>query len=275
MPDSSFAARSPHGLSLPPGQIHLWAVALDPAPAEVDRLGACLSADEWERARRFRFDQHRRQYVVGRGALRALLAAYAGGTTAAAVRFAYGPRGKPFLADPAAAAAPAAAPVPAAPAPAGAATDSGLFFNLSNSHELALVGFVRGVEIGVDVEHEKPMPDLLQISERFFSASERETLARLPAEQRQRGFFNCWTRKEAYLKAVGEGLAAPLDSFDVTLAPGEAPRMLTLRGDAGQAARWRFHTFDPAAGYVGALTVEGRDLPVRTYRFSFAASDPA
>jgi 4'-phosphopantetheinyl transferase len=247
---SVFAPRAPVGLVLPAGEIQLWSVALDPAPEVVERLGACLADEEWERARRFRFDQHRRQFVVGRGALRWLLAAYLG-IAPEAVRFTYGPRGKPFLAPP--------------QNGTGAAE---LFFNLSNSHELALVGFLRGLEIGVDVEHQKPMADLVQISERFFSLSERQALLGLAEELRPQGFFNCWTRKEAYLKAVGEGLAAALDSFDVTLRPGEAPRMLTLRGDAARAARWTFAAFDPAAGYVGAIAVEAGEMPVRTFRFT-------
>jgi 4'-phosphopantetheinyl transferase len=238
-------AASP-GLDLPAGEIHLWAVALDPPADRVERLGLPLSADEWERARRFRFDQHRRQYVVGRGALRSLLGAYLG-VRPEEIRFQYGPRGKPFLAP---------------PQDAG-----GLFFNLSNSHELALVGFLKGGELGVDLEYLKPMPDCEQIAERFFSASERDVLRELPAEVKEEAFFNCWTRKEAYLKAVGEGLAAPLDSFDVTLRPGEEPRMLTLKGDPQAAARWFYHHLRPAEDYLGAVAVEGGARPVRTWRF--------
>ena len=232
-----FAPRSVADTALPAREIHVWAVALDPAPAIVERLTKSLAADEWERARRFRFERHRRRYLVGRGALRALLGGYLG-IAPGEVAFSYGPRGKPFLAGP-------------------AATASALSFNLSNSHELALVGFLRGPEIGVDVEFMKPMPDLEQIAERFFSESERLALRGLPAPQKPEGFFNCWTRKEAYLKAVGEGLAAPLDSFDVTLLPGEPPRMLTLKGDAERAARWFFRCFRPERDYIGALAVEG------------------
>jgi 4'-phosphopantetheinyl transferase len=222
------------GPDLSPGEIHVWSIQLDPAPDVVEKLGRALAADEWERANRFRFDRHRRQYVVGRGALRALIAAYAG-TRPERVRFRYGDRGKPYVADPA----------------------SDLQLNLSNSDEMALVGFVRGGEIGVDIEFLKPMPDCEQIAERFFSASERDVLRALPADRKEEAFFNCWTRKEAYLKAVGTGLAAPLDSFDVTLAPGEPPRMLTLEGSAERAACWYFQHFRPAEKYIGALAIEG------------------
>ena len=143
---------------------------------------------------------------MGRGALRRLLGAYLGADPAG-LRFGYGPRGKPGLPD-----------------------WPGLGFNLSNSEDLALVGFLRDREIGVDVEFQKEMDDLESIATRFFSASEVAALAGVPRERKKEAFFNCWTRKEAYLKAVGEGLAAPLNSFDVTLTPGEPPRMLTLEG---------------------------------------------
>jgi 4'-phosphopantetheinyl transferase len=245
---TGFPPRSPEaGLALGLSEIHVWAIPLDPPPAEVERLGRCLAADEWERANRFRFDKHRRQYVVGRGALRTLLGAYLG-RRPEAIRFRYGPRGKPFL---------------EAPLDAG-----GLEFNLSNSDELALAAFVMGREIGVDVEFLRPMPDCEQISERFFSASEREVLRGIPGPRKEETFFNCWTRKEAYLKAVGEGLAAPLDSFDVTLAPGDPPRMLTLEGDAERAARWFFHHLLPAEHYVGAVAIEGGAWEVKTWEFT-------
>ena len=234
------------GLELGPGEIHVWAVRLDPEPERVESLGRLLQPDERQRADRFRFEQHRRQYTVGRGALRTLLGSYLG-VRPEDVRFRYGPRGKPFLAP---------------PLDAG-----GLFFNLSNSHELALVGFLRGVEIGVDVEHLRPMPDCEQIAERFFSESEREVLRGIPKAAKEEAFFNCWTRKEAYLKAVGEGLAAPLDSFAVTLAPGEPPRMLTLEGDAARAARWFFHHLRPAEDYLRAVAVEGGPWDLETWSF--------
>ncbi|MFL6197450.1 MAG: 4'-phosphopantetheinyl transferase family protein [Thermoanaerobaculia bacterium] len=245
---TGFPPRSPAGLTLGPGEVHVWSIRLDPGPDRVEALGRLLSRDEWERANRFRFEKHRRQYVVGRGALRTLLAGYLGGVRPADVRFSYGPRGKPFL-DP--------------PSQAGE-----LQFNLSNSDELALVGFVLGPEIGVDIEYLKPMPDCEQISERFFSESERKVLRRIPFPTKEEAFFNCWTRKEAYLKAVGEGLAAPLDSFDVTLAPGEPPRMLTLKGDAERAARWFFHHLRPAPDYVGAVAIEGGTWDVKTFGFA-------
>ncbi|MES1241441.1 MAG: 4'-phosphopantetheinyl transferase superfamily protein, partial [Acidobacteriota bacterium] len=265
---SAFPPGSLAGLLLPAGEVHIWFVDLDPPAGRVEALGRSLAQDEWDRANRFRFDRHRRQYVVGRGALRALLGACTG-TRPELVRFTYGPRGKPFLAPPFSLS-------PGTGERAGergdGINDSGdLFFNLSNSDERALVGFVRGREIGVDIEFLKPMPDCEQIAERFFSESERVVLRGVPQASKEEAFFNCWTRKEAYLKAVGEGLAAPLDSFDVTLAPGEPPRMLTLRGDADAAARWWLEHFRLSPEHIGALALERRDpeerWAVRTWSF--------
>ena len=236
---SAFPVRSPHSPpDLPAGRVHLWSLRLDPPAEQVAALERLLARDELERARRFRFERHQRQYIVGRGALRTLLGAYLG-LPPERIEFAYGPRGKPFL----------------APTLAG----RGPQFNLSNSDERALIGLVRGLEIGVDLEYRKPMPDCEEIAERFFSESERQVLRALPPALKEEAFFNCWTRKEAYLKAVGEGLAAPLDSFDVTLAPGEPARMLTLRGDAEPARRWFFHPLVPAPEYVGALALESAE----------------
>lgn len=228
-------------------RIHLWAVPLNPPAARVDALARLLTHDERERAARFRFDVHRRRFIVGRGVLRELIAAYLGRDDPAGLVFEYGPKGKPALAGP--------------PPPGGE-----LEFNLSNSEELALVGFNRLRPIGVDVEHLRPLDDLREIASRFFSRAESEVLLGLPLPRQQEGFFNCWTRKEAYLKAVGDGLSAPLDRFDVTLAPGDPPRMLALEGSAEKAADWRLYHLEPAPGYLGAVAIQGEawELTCRT-----------
>lgn len=232
---SGLPPRAPEpGLPLAEGEIHLWAIPLDPPAGLRERLGRTLSSDEWERARRFRFDIHRNRYIAGRGTLRTLLGAYLD-RDPAALRFTYGPRGKPELVE--------------------APRESWLEFNLSHSEDLGLLGVVRGRPIGVDVELQKEMSDLEQIASRFFSAEENAALAGVPGPLKKEAFFNCWTRKEAYLKAVGEGLAAPLDSFVVTLVPGEPPRMLSLEGDRERASRWFYHHLLPAEGYIGAATL--------------------
>ena len=139
----------------------------------------------------------------------------------------------------------------------GAAGGSGIRFNVSNSGDFALYALTLRREIGVDLELIKPMPDGIDIARRFFSAPENEVFAGLGDEVRDLAFFRCWTRKEAYIKAVGEGLSMPLDRFDVAFAPGEPARILRTRGNPAEAERWTMLSLDPGPGYVGALAVEG------------------
>ncbi len=222
-------------LTLGPSDIHIWTVPLDPPPHVVARLRQRLAPDELQRADRFRFDKHRRHYTVGRGVLRRLLGLYLG-RGPQDVHFRYGDKDKPHLADDA---------------------ETGLYFNLSNSEDMALVGVTRHGEIGVDIEHLRPMPDGEQIAERFFSIPERDVLRGVPEDQKHLAFFNCWTRKEAYIKAVGDGLSMALDRFDVTLAPGDPAKMLSCEGSAEQGAAWYLEHLEPWQGYVGAVCLLG------------------
>lgn len=151
------------------------------------------------------------------------------------IRFAYAPRGKPSL----------------EPNP----TD--LRFNLAHSYGLAIFGFAGGAEIGVDVEYEGRGIAGDDIAQRFFSTEEVAALRALPPADRTAGFFNCWTRKEAFVKATGEGIAYGLDRFAVSLAPGEPAKLLSTRTDPAEAARWTLCHIDPGPGYVGAIAVEG------------------
>lgn len=219
---------------LTPSVVHVWAVRLDSPPAHVEALHAMISSDERERAGRFHFDRDRRRYICARGALRQLLARYLD-AEAEEFRFSYGPNGKPALAG---------------------RFHGAMTFNVSHSHELALVAIGRGVEIGVDVEAVRPMEDADDIAARFFSPREAAQLRHLPEPVRRDAFFACWTRKEAYLKALGSGLAKPLDAFDVTFAPGERATLL-VHGDPRETARWSLTALSPAEGYVGALVSEG------------------
>lgn len=228
------------------GEIHVWTIPLDPPAAEVEALGRLLADDERARADRFRFDRHRRRYAVGRGALRTLLGRYLG-VEPRAVGFRYGPNEKPYL-------------------EAGRAA-GGLEFNLSNSDELAVVAFTAGIEVGADVERLRPMPDALDVAERFFSATERRVLSAVPEGDRERTFFRCWTRKEAYLKAVGTGITVPLDRFDVTLAAEDPPRILAMEGDPEKAAAWTLAHLEPQPGYLGALAIQARPRRLLGYRW--------
>jgi 4'-phosphopantetheinyl transferase len=133
----------------------------------------------------------------------------------------------------------------------------GLRFNLAHSNELAVYAFTRGRELGIDVEYIHALPDAEQIAARFFSAQENVALRMLPESQRLEAFFNCWTRKEAYIKAIGDGLSHPLDQFQVSLSPGEPARLLNVEGSPEKVTRRFMASLVPAPGYVAALVVEG------------------
>jgi 4'-phosphopantetheinyl transferase len=225
------------------GEVDVWFERLDPPEDRVAELAGALSHDERTRAVRFYFERDRRRYVVARGLLRVILARYTD-LAPERIAFRYGPRGKPSLAT----------------------ASAGLRFNLSHAADRALVGVTRGREIGVDLEYVRPMPELESLARRFFSEPERVALAALPRPRRLRAFFRCWTRKEAYIKAIGDGLACPLDGFAVSLAPGRYARLLAVEGDPEGPRRWTLCSLAPAAGFLGALAVEGRGFRVRRCR---------
>jgi 4'-phosphopantetheinyl transferase len=225
-----------HSSSVTPGEdvvaadVHVWLADIDgPAPSGL------LSADEEDRAARFYFERHRRRFVAGRTTLRRILATYLE-ESPAALQFSYGAHGKPAL--------------------VGQEGDEGLRFNLAHCQGRAIYAVTRGREVGVDIEALRPMPDALDLAERFFSETERRTLRGLLPEQVPEGFFNAWTRKEAFVKAVGSGLAYPLSSFDVTLAPWDGARLLAVAGLADPARRFSLQAFRPDDEHVAAVVVE-------------------
>jgi 4'-phosphopantetheinyl transferase len=204
-----------------------------------------LSHDEQARANRFYLERDRRRFIVARGALRTILGRYLG-VEPGQLRFRYESHGKPFLSD-----------------DLGAGE---LRFNLAHSNELALYAFTCGREIGIDVEYIHPVPDVEQIAARFFSVNENAALRMLPESQRLEAFFDCWTRKEAYIKALGEGLTQPLDQFQVSLIPGERAQLLSVNDVPEKVMRWSMATLSPAPGYVGALAVKGADCNIEYWQ---------
>ena len=236
----------PSELALPSRSIHLWRVSLEQPPGLVHQLAQLLSRDEQERAEHFRFERDRRRFIVARGTLRTLAGRYLG-LEPGRVQFQYGPYGKPcFAHDP---------------------DHHRLRFNLAHSNELAVYAFAGGREVGIDVEYLHPMPDAEEIAQRFFSNHENASFQMLPDNQKLDAFFNCWTRKEAYIKALGDGLSHPLDQFQVSLIPGEPARLLKVDDFPEEVERWHMMAFVPAAGYVGALIAEGSDLQVEDWQF--------
>jgi len=204
--------------------VWLTSTALD--PAALARRLALLTADERRRADRFVMPIHRARFIAARGFLRLLLSRYTG-VGAADIRFAEAPRGKPVL--------------------EGAPP---LEFNLSHSADAAVCA-VAARPVGVDVERLRAMPAALEIAGRFFSAAEREALARVPAGRRDEAFFTCWTRKEAFIKGIGHGLGFPLGTFTVSIERG-APIALSGLSTAG----WTLHDVDGGPGYLAAVAIE-------------------
>jgi 4'-phosphopantetheinyl transferase len=173
---------------------------------------------------------------MARGALRTILSGYLG-VNPTLIAFDYGPQGKPFL----------------------AVTASDIRFNVTHSHELALIAVSRNRELGVDVECVRPFTWKEQTPEHFFSLREVAALRLLPDDIQQSAFFACWTRKEAYIKARGGGLSIPLDGFDVSVEPNEPAALLEVRNDRGEPLRWSMVELQPAQGYRGALVAHGKD----------------
>lgn len=213
-------------------EVHIWRFGLDVPRDRLDRFEATLNIEERARADRFRGEGLRKKFVAGRGALRSLLGSYLG-RNPADVRLRYGVHGKPILED----------------------DPGGLSFNLAHSGDVALCAFSNGRAVGVDIEIERPLENGANIIKRFFSTSEQAAFHALPASERLRGFYLGWTRKEAFLKATGTGLATRLDSFDVNLDPSEAPRILRVDEASNGPGNWNIYHLDPLCGYAGALVV--------------------
>jgi 4'-phosphopantetheinyl transferase len=198
-----------------------------------------LEAHELERAGRFHFDKHRNHFIVGRGGLRQVLARYLD-VKPDELRFSYGMYGKPELAG------------------------ERLRFNVSHSQGVALFAVAADRELGVDVEHIRPDFATQDIARRFFSRLEVATFDALQKEQQVAAFFRCWTRKEAYIKAIGRGMSEPLDAFDVTLAPSEAAAL--LRAEGQDVSRWSMFDIDVGEDYAGALLVEAPVSQIRLWQ---------
>jgi 4'-phosphopantetheinyl transferase len=224
---------------LGPKAVHVWWTRLDVTPKQLASLTPLLAADERMRADRFQFVRDRDRFVAGRARLRELLGGYLG-VAPASICLGYGANGKPALAlqEPNAA--------------------SALHFNLAHAGTLAVYTFAREHALGVDVEQIRPLPDAERIAMRYFAPEEREALHVTAPEKRAAAFFRGWTRKEAYLKACGDGLRAPLDQFVVSLAVEPAAGLLSIGGDRVEAAHWRLASWEPAPGYVAALTLRCR-----------------
>lgn len=233
----------PPGLSLAPDEVHAWRASLDRPESELEALEDVLAPDERSRAARFRQAKDRSASIVGRSLLRTLLGRYLG-VAPQSLAFVYNAHGRPEL--------------PAAP-------EAGrLRFNLSHSGSLVLLAFARERQVGIDVERPGRPLHFESIAGRFFSAAETAALFALPEPERRAAFFRCWTRKEAFIKGTGHGIAYGLDRFDVTLRPDEPARV--LRAERDDAALWSLCDLPAGPGYAAALAVEGGAWSLRAWQ---------
>ena len=239
-------------LDLQHDEVHVWVADLNHSAFPARDIDRILSSEERERAARFYFDRDRNHFIGSRAILRLILGRYID-MPPGQVQFSRGPHGKPAL-----------------------ATERGadaLYFNIAHSHDVALCGVTRGRDIGVDVERVNADVNVDLIAERFFSRREIAALRLLPPERKLTAFFTCWVRKEAYLKARGDGFSMALDSFSVSVSPGEPASLLDVTGHPEEAVGWSLSELDVAPSYTAALAVRGGECPVRCWQLTADTPD--
>lgn len=225
-------------------EVHLWRAALDGDSLTRSYYRDILRDDERERAARFRFELHRHRYIVSRAVLRQILSQYVG-LPASEIEFVTNAHGKPALLEP----------------------TSNLEFNVSHAGGVAVLAFAEGRRVGVDVEDTGRDAEFRRLADRFFSPRERDVFASLPDSQVREEFYACWTRKEAYIKALGLGVTHGLANFTVAFGHGTEPGIVHSEIDPRAAERWGMRTFVPAEGFVGAIVAENGDWALRMYEF--------
>jgi 4'-phosphopantetheinyl transferase len=223
-------------LKIGEGMVHLWCGSYNDMQPYFQLLSQPLSKTERMRGEKYRFPNDRHNYVIRHGILRFLIGRYLY-VNPKEIRFGVNEFGKPLIestwrGDP-------------------------LHFNMSTSNKMVLYAVARGRRVGVDMEFIKPMEDMDAIVESCFSFDENAEFNALPAKKRQEAFYQCWTQKEAFVKALGDGLFRRLDQFDVSVTPGTPAELRRTAWDPDEAARWTLKTITPAAGYIASLAVEG------------------
>jgi 4'-phosphopantetheinyl transferase len=224
-----------HGAPLVQDEVHVWLADLGNGTECLERFTPVLSEDERERAARFHFRRDAIRWAMSRVVLRSILGRYLC-VEPRAVRFQSGPRGKPELAM---------------------LEEEHIQFNASHSDGLGLYAVARTRRVGVDIERVRPLPDFEPIARRMFSPHEQRVLGALPRAEWPAAFFDCWTRKEAYIKAIGDGPAYPLERFSVSLSPDAPAKLEDVQDDPAEAGRWSLAALAAAPGYAAAMAIEG------------------
>lgn len=244
----------PNDLALNDGEVHCWKASLNLDLLPLEGMRQSLSDDELLRAGRYHIPRDESRFIAARGILRSILSRYVN-TEAHELSFNYTHHGKPELIQ--------------------KHNDITIRFNVSHSQDVALYAFTLDRKIGVDVELIRPDFAEMEIAERFFSTKEVTEICALPKNSQLNGFFACWTRKEAFVKAMGEGLSLPLDQFEVSVKPGNPARLLDTRWDHSEQSRWSMRELAVYAGYAAAIAVEGHDWKLDCWHWDEPASQAA
>lgn len=218
-------------------EIHIYRSSLETTSDKIKDYESFLSADELYKANRYKFEKDRVHYITGRALLRNILSRYLNQFPGEIV-FSYSDKGKPFI------------------------KDTEVKFNLAHSGGRAVYAVANNIEIGIDIEYKRELPDALQIAKRFFSEEEVKELSEISDGDIRTAFFNCWTRKEAFIKAVGEGLSYPLKDFSVTLKPGDKPEVKWIKDKTEEVKKWKIFNIDTEDNYVSSLAVKAEDMKV-------------
>jgi 4'-phosphopantetheinyl transferase len=232
--------------ALTAADVHVWRANLNQTPCVVNSLLKTLTADERKRGQGYHFQADRDHFIACRGILRSILAKYLG-VRAERLRFRYGAFGKPALRD---------------------YHNSQLRFSISHSYGLALFAFTRGIEVGIDLELIRRDLDIENIARHSFSPQELEKLHKLRNDLQTEAFYDCWTRKEAYAKALGKGFSLPLDQFEVSFAPGEPAALMGVKNKKAALSTWAFQVISPGTGYAGAIVTQGTARKVSFWQWS-------
>ena len=234
----------PTNFILQPNQVHVWKANVNTFKFRYPHFIALLSPDELERASKFKFEIDRLTYVIAKGLLRTLLGKYMN-FHPSSIQFNYNKQAKPYLKH----------QIP-------------IEFNVSHSQNFLMFGFTLHHAIGVDIEYNKRPVEVKQIAHQFFSKTEAEKLLALPENQWLPTFYNCWTRKEAFIKAKGGGLSIPLDQFEVSILNNEEPVLKAILWDQNDVVNWKMEAFHINRDYTGAILINCATSIFKYYNLS-------
>ena len=220
---------------IPGNEIHIYRSSLESSSELLKQYESLLSPDELQKAYRYKFEKDRDHFITGRALLRNILAKYLNQSPDEII-FSYSDKGKPFI------------------------KNSNLKFNLAHSGGKAVFAFADNAEVGIDIEYMRELPDALQIAKRFFSEEEVNEILKVRDDEIRSAFFNCWTRKEAFIKAVGEGLSYPLKDFTVTLIPGDNPEIKWIKDKDDEVKEWSLVNIQTDENYISSLAVKAAEV---------------